>query len=443
MPNQLALASFIDARKYTYDVPNVTEFGTHLGTVPCPYKHIYCAFDVSGSTDNVGSSGRGGVRGGSRFDYEDQTIDSTDLTPKTKIIVMAELEGLANVLAILCAKYDLTGIMFSLKSFGSNVFNCLSTELKSNADLLEIITDLPKHILCDFSSTATLPCLQEFFDSENLESKLLILATDGQPNVPSHSGTAPYVLEYVKELRKKDRILNIITIGAGSIQEACGATALSFYRGLTVVAQRQAHGSSECNLPFLVDLKNLSSLCGVYLPACRDYTELKKGMSDFVANTKVMTFGVFVDGVVSKCEHPDRIVECISNGFCYFSKRPYGDFFVVRDETCSIYQIRLKTESKVTLNDSGVTDVMKTLTETQVNLLEGIDYPVGYTSNELFRHFMEQDLYNKSIDIFDTANRGELCVITRNPATGSYNVDTYEMDGDYCNRPRYRAVIEY
>ena len=184
-----------------------------------PWKELQFVIDCSGSTDNS----RGGGRGTSRGGMDNQTtLSSPTEQPKTKIIAIAELEGVGTTIAELANKYNMTGTIIYLYSFGSSVFNCIlpnsQYKVTTNENLqIELLNILDTLIVYEGGGTALLPALQKVFSMCKQQS-MLVIATDGQPNT---GGSVEEVCTYMKQELQKDNcpITCVIAIGAGSIQE--------------------------------------------------------------------------------------------------------------------------------------------------------------------------------------------------------------------------------
>ena len=310
-----------------------------------PWKEFYFVIDCSSSTDN--SRGRGRHN-------QDMLSSSTE----TKVIAIAELEGVSKTIAELANKYNMTGTVIYLYSFGSSVFNCIlpnsQYKVTTNENLQnELLNILDTLIVYDGGSTALLPALQKVFSVCKQEA-MLVIATDGQPN---HEGGVEDVCSYMKQELQKDKcyITCLIAIGAGSIQEK-----QHMFVGNRVSHVFSKHDSMEerdiirkaiagmgdcmreCNNLFLLRLAELAK-DGVYCPACTDYSELSTTLQEYFNGTRIAKYKTVLDNnrfgdLPQFVNHTFNMIPEIKAVIVH---TPFGYYFITRDRQISVTPINI------------------------------------------------------------------------------------------------------
>jgi hypothetical protein len=241
-----------------------------------PWKKIICIVDVSGSTNN--QSGRGGRRG-MNVPVSDET-NNLDETVKTKPIIIAELEGVAHTLSKLSNSFNLD-TMFEFHSFSSNIHEGIKKQINSK-DLYDISSKLNTCVVTEFGSTHTKNALVKVLTDTSVPT-LFIMATDGQPN----DITKAQLIDYMETIKTKfgEIRLDHIIIGAGSIMESGSCIAsrtVTRTEGRYNYDDTRVQDYSECDLTFLHQFVDTSNAIGTYLPAFKDYADLKKELETFV-----------------------------------------------------------------------------------------------------------------------------------------------------------------
>jgi hypothetical protein len=270
---------------------------------------IVIGLDVSGSTDNRFSGGRGGVRG-TRFNFRDDEenektdeVEETDKELKSETIIVMEILGVAEVLRGLNLQYDLDGVDIVIYVFGSATRNVF---VRKEESVEEIITLLPQVVADNYTSDST-NLFSFFFKSlkedgyGEYEGKIMtIIATDG------HANTGGSISDILSQIEKEyffsksthERLEGYI-IGAGSIQvnENVGSRFRSVFTPSGTrfevdgtrfdraedVLRRHGSGdsSSECNLHYLLSL--MSGIGNaVYLASCTDLSLLRESLKSFL-----------------------------------------------------------------------------------------------------------------------------------------------------------------
>jgi hypothetical protein len=233
-------------------------------------------------------------RAGGRFDTEIDDDAGKEKKLKTKIIAIAELEGICTTLAILAASYNMIGVTLSIVSFDQTYYESLFGvyTIRNNATFqTEFLDQLAKNSAYrGIGCTALLPTLRSSVDYINTrnEKTLLIIATDGQPN---EGGNTPEIIAYLDPILKDDRTLIpfIFTIGAGSIDigtSACNGNkrfeiCSRYTKDIASMQRASSVVRGECNNLFLIEITSLSEH-GLYCPACTDYSELTQAVTEFV-----------------------------------------------------------------------------------------------------------------------------------------------------------------
>ena len=334
---------------------NVQTFATHfpkeyvsshvnlnISTIPCPWKQIYIIIDCSGSTDNTLRSTRG-------------MATNTTEEPKlqSKIIAIAQLEGISRTIAELTNKYNMTGTAIVLHSFGSSIYKCLLPNsqyvVTTNENLQnELLNNLDKLIVYDGGGTALLPALREVFSICKLNS-MLVIATDGQPNTEGNTET---VCIYMKQELQKEScpITCLIAIGAGSIQENqhmfYGNRASHVFSKNDSCDERDKIRKAiadmndchrECNNLFLLNLAELA-IEGIYCPACTDYSELSTTLQEYFNGTHVAKYKTILDN-----NKFGDLLPFVNHTFSTMPERKavivntlYGYYFITRDRQISV-----------------------------------------------------------------------------------------------------------
>ena len=323
----------------------------------------------------------------------------------------------------------MTGVTFNLWSFGAEPYPCMiGKKIQSPAHFRGIIEGLSKYVLCDFGSTATLPTLERILQVPR--NTLLVVASDGHPN--SGGGTEETVafMEGVtKQFTGADKILDVICIGAGSIQEQTGATSRGYRRDRDGPYQRVDSGGdgSECNRSFLFDMVGQSTGRGHYLPACTDYSELVKGTEDFFEGVEP-TYAVVLPGGPTPYSASKKIQEAFDNGYAYFHTCEFGDYAVVKCDK-GFYQMRIEEKSNPTPINESVTDEMN---PTQLS----------YAKNDNILLMTNQDLfvmgnvmrYNSRASVLDAG--GTIYRLYRNGTCSQYGISATADD-----LPRIQQVL--
>ncbi|HLX54938.1 MAG TPA: hypothetical protein VKR58_13415, partial [Aquella sp.] len=136
------------------------------------FNKIIVIIDVSGSTDNAGGSF------GTRFAALTQSKTKT----KTKIIIMAELEGVVNHLVQMMGVYDLTGIQFIVYAFSTLTIKCHRSKIISNENMYDnVLTNLDTHVEYQCGGTDLYMAVKTAFAEVAFTDRIeLIIATDGQ-----------------------------------------------------------------------------------------------------------------------------------------------------------------------------------------------------------------------------------------------------------------------
>ena len=394
------------------------------------YDRICIMIDGSGSTNNNGRSS------GSRGGYSVNSSVNSDAKQSTNIIILAELEGVAYFLAELCKKYNLSGVKIVVKTFGNAVYTGLSEHtITNNSEIIELIKNFPSYVLCDFGGTATLPCAKELFDSNDTVSTLLIIATDGQPNV---GGNCDDVLLYFSKLQLKDRILNIVAIGAGSIQQCTSSGSIVFSRGSCSQQRPNVTGnSSECNVPFMTSLVGYSSIAGVYLPACTDYSELIAGTKKFLDGIHTVQYSVIIGKKLVNYDNPMQITNCISNKFGYFMQKSFGNYCILQSPEMNIYQLKLLDHPT---NKCSFDSVYSLMTSDQCifidTILPTINYCVVFADPKVFDNFIKHQLCSTNVKLL---KQMQYHVYVLYPNKDAY---IYDLFPDTTGIPCCRRVIK-
>lgn len=250
------------------------------GRAKWPCENICIIIDVSGSTNN--SNNR------DRFDTDISPINEIIVEQKTKIIVLAELEGVANFLCSLMTRFDLTGVNLSIKSFSTNFYDCYRQEIESNMHLFEsVIRVFDELIIYECGSTDLHKVLTNVF-SLYTEEFQMILATDGQPN------NKKMTFDFLKSTQVP---FNLVVIGAGSIQENISTRYFYMTRNDIGQMERRLIDStlsraesdwlqsvvpsisnivSECDMEYCQSLVELSKTHGLYMGAYGDYSNIRE-----------------------------------------------------------------------------------------------------------------------------------------------------------------------
>lgn len=218
--------------------------------INAPYDEIILLIDVSCSTDNM------------------YTINPEE---RSKPILIAEMEASAIILGMLCNNLKFNDIIFKFCSFSKNCK--IDTFKYNNNDLWDFIKNFKKYINLEFSSTNLLEALEKTVLSIN--NKLIIIATDGRPDDGQE--------EFIKKLLNKNKILHeqnnkimdIILIGAGSIINYTHGTIATYCTRKIKEPACISTNNKECNMKFLTELRECSTDLGLYLPAWKDYSDLK------------------------------------------------------------------------------------------------------------------------------------------------------------------------
>lgn len=385
-----------------------------------PYKTLIIKIDVSGSTDN--SYIRGGVRGEKQISSEiDQKIDSNDNKLKTKCILIAEMEGVSHVMAELANAFEISNLKIELCSFSSDNHYSDKTKINNSLELYNLALNLREHIFPELGGTNTLKTLKSSFDLNNNSDTLVIIATDGHPNDHVIEGDAKSaVISYMNSvsqyLKSKNKRLDMLVIGAGSIMESATKICARIVgrndnlRG--DYSQFQVSGSAECDIVFLHKLVDTSVGIGAYLPSYRDYSELKETTQKFIEmvindvdSTTLSEWKVRLDSSLTNLPTyiSDRL-NIINNresiiGFVSFilNKKECGGYYLfTKTDNNQGYQIRLNITSLDKFDQKTILDVSK-------NSYKNKDYIQIYsTKNDLTNSPLVVGILNENEYVFES-----------------------------------------
>ena len=369
---------------------------------PLEQRQIICFVDVSGSTNNTHGSRRGQSRGTDSHTSIESEEKTKDILPKTKIIILAELEGISHMFCSLMLSFNLDGVKVIIRSFGNAVYDCVDFTITSHQEFYDdIIRNLDTFIKYDGGSTALKPALETI--GETSLSTLLVIATDGQPNL---GGNSSDVLAYMKPILTDpdSSITSVITIGAGSIQnctEGLRRTSSDRFVVMTrddgvfdeVVAffheRPSVAGNTECNNLFLIELSGASK-CGMYCPACTDYSELLTAMNDYLTKyiQKIQNdeeqhedyYTVLDDGSHSRL--PSSVKLAFENGdkAIIIKNAHYGYYLVTRDRQFAVEPVNQTvlspniTEFRNLISLSPEQDILEILTDSDYKMLYGMSF---------------------------------------------------------------------
>ena len=248
-----------------------------------PFKHINILLDMSGSTNN-----RHGGNGRRRFQQNtEDTEPGAQLLIQTKIIYLAEEEGLAHIFVELANKYDMTGIKLVLASFSTDCQIVTNIIINSSEELYNLASQIDSLIIKKFGSTDLTNALQLLFTECN-ENTLFILASDGCPN--DCLSTLTMFNNIVKKYKINNKIIDMFSIGAGSIQESingsknyisCRGNFNLNYTDPEIISRTKS-SSSECDQAFLQSLSEKVNGFGAYSGAFGDYSQLVLGFNNFL-----------------------------------------------------------------------------------------------------------------------------------------------------------------
>ena len=247
-----------------------------MGKKTSQIRKFIIYIDGSASTANIDSDERSD-------DLDDESSCGS------AIIIQAQLKKVATTLAEFHRNYDLTFVQFEFYAFSSNVVpSPLGNYLFTTTEKFqkEVLDVLPKLIPYEMSSTNLLSVFKNLFKSaDNDVPTLVILATDGMPD-----GDPENVLKLVEEnVSNFPRIVGLVTIGAGSIGMMTSAKSVEPYTTFKKVghrgefyrlSERLLKFSKECDDEFLRALASIFG--GVYVGAFGDYTELRKGIEEYI-----------------------------------------------------------------------------------------------------------------------------------------------------------------
>lgn len=247
------------------------------------FNKIIVIIDVSGSTDNAGGSF------GTRFAALTQSKTKT----KTKIIIMAELEGVANHLVQMMGVYDLTGIQFIVYAFSTLTIKCHSSKIISNENMYDdVLTNLDTHVEYQCGGTDLNMAVKTAFAEVAFTDRIeLIIATDGQTENADST---------FNELTMKGNF-NLFVIGAGSISDSLESDSSnrrgmylnqvqSTRNGLTVKNETpiiMSASSSECNLLYLQQLAQTAPFKGTYCGAYGDYVDMIEASKEYLIVSRI------------------------------------------------------------------------------------------------------------------------------------------------------------
>ena len=243
--------------------------------------NICIVFDVSGSTCNSGSNGR-------RCINRDEPVES-ESTPKTKMIIFAELEGVAHFLCNLMENFDLSGVNLVIKSFSDIYFDCYQQTIQSNDQLYDsVIKNLDHLVIYQGAGTNLFAVIENVFKLYH-EEFYMILATDGQSDFNDQT---------ISFLEKTDIPFNLVVIGAGSIQENISLRFFLMTRNDNGMMENRVvkekdeqqdepaispNYNSECDISYCQTLVKFSKNHGLYIGAYGDYADINEISQKYVS----------------------------------------------------------------------------------------------------------------------------------------------------------------
>lgn len=234
----------------------------------------------------------------------------------TKIIILAELEGIAHHLIKMMKIYDLTGVRLLIYSFSGSTEKCHDEKIKSNDDLYGIIQDLDE-IVWYFGDTTDLysAVTQTFQDTEPSDYLEIIIATDGRTDNKEQT---------INFLRSKVNF-SMFVIGTGSII------------------------SSECDKEYLEELSGTSWIKGSYTGAYLDYADLKIASKKFLTQ-KVTEYVVdLYDGKYGKIDV--RLQRHLFDKKCLFVTNEYGSYVIISNEH-GVIQFRVNPQNNLSYENN-------------------------------------------------------------------------------------------
>lgn len=280
-------------------------------------------------------------RGGRRWymnQAESQEGASEEVKKKseTKIIIVAEMEGLMKYLHILHTKYNLTGVKICMYTFSckcerfyTNILTNPSTELKDLCD------NFPTLFNIEGGGTYLAGAIQTI-EEEITDNSQLIIATDGQPSDDDAKGTK------CCSIISKYQNLSLVMIGAGSISDESkkgplSDTSVIFRRGSTDVEDFNRFRSasySECNLDFMFNMC-LASKESVYAPACERYELLTTAIDDFLNDLVIKKYAVVLDDQIVDVD--SEVNRHLNNDFvCLFNHPQFGLYVITQNWQASV-----------------------------------------------------------------------------------------------------------
>ena len=346
--------------------PKLNPFNENL-KIPFVVEQLNVTLDVSGSTNN-NYGGRNFVRGVryTRFDTSQNTEEMNTPPPlSTKIIYLAELEGLAHFLAETANRYDMTNIQLNITTFSALCNPGYNLKLESSLQLYNLAQTLDKKLILDFGSTNLTDAIVKTIEDKT-KSTIMVILSDGQPN--DRVGVVHSMFHIVEDFKHNGKILHMLSIGAGSIKDASsGEQISSSRRGFTrfsglhpnIAINQEAYdrylqslGSygSECDKNLLVFVSEFATGINFYMPACQDYSLIKKGTSDFydkieALDDDVKLYSIDTDhGTVVLPEEAQNIMKVLkktARDFGYI-KNDFGEYILSTGEYGNEpYQLRV------------------------------------------------------------------------------------------------------
>lgn len=328
---------FLQDQNMKFEFPAID--GPLIGNLAPDFNILTIIVDVSGSTWNPG--GRGGRRS-SRSRFSTETQPEEDTLSQTKVIILAELEGIAWHLVNMCNHYNLSGVKLVIYAFSTHVVNCHEKIITSNDEIYEhVVKNLDKIVKYEEKGTDLSLAMTTAFSAFCPDDKVeIILATDGQPQDKD---------SVITFLTQTSATFNLFVIGAGSIQESLGSgRGLCVRRGDRLQCYRNGeeistdnfvaidNSYSECDLKYLTDLIVTVKGKGLYVGAYQDYTDLIKASKEYL--DVLINWDIFqVKLDKSLVTLPDNVNQALTNGKSCYLKTQYGDYVYTPD-----FQLRVK-----------------------------------------------------------------------------------------------------
>jgi len=300
------------------------------------FKYVKIIIDVSGST--IADANCSGRFSRGMIPVRETPDDPTNTKPKTKVIIIAELEGVAHYLLKMMERYDLSGIVVQIYSFSSHVFVCYDAKIKSNEGLYQdVVIRLDDLIIFEGSGTDAYIALKKALSEDDTSIELCI-ATDGRDENPK-------VVR--KILRTVIGRVRLFVIGAGSISGANSndsrgcfvrnrqhsingdvCSRLDDLQSLNSdlsLSQSPSSNSGQCNLGHLQSLAKQMVFGGSYCGAYGDYTDLKAAAEDYF-NLEINEYSVVLDQGLGKLS--ELCQTSLSKGISCFTNTAFGYYIV-------------------------------------------------------------------------------------------------------------------